>query len=400
MIKKHIFYLSLFSFIFILFSCNNDDSSEQIDPIQIENDYLIDVKLINTLNKEQIQAVGNFLFSSQTQFEAQYGVEGYKIEYRTTDVDGNEITASGALILPKTTQSIPLLSYQHGTLTNNSDAPSFFNTSSNLTGVTAAISSTGYAVVLPDYIGYGSSSSLLHPYEHKESLATASLDLLKAVKEFLKAEEKQLNDQLFLAGYSEGGFATMALHQKIEETTNWTVTMSAPASGAYNKTAFSLEVIQRNENLNFLPFYLWVVNSYNWIYDLDRDWNQIVNDPYDKRLSQVENPMNIPSTELNNNPQNLFLPSFRNGIENKSDISFKNALADNDCFDWTPKYPITLYYGTDDRFVFPLNTVTAGASIQKNGGDIKVVSYEGENHQSTFFLYLNDVFQLFDGIKK
>ena len=44
----------------------------------------------------------------------------------------------------------------------------------------AIFASSAMIVSMPDYLGYGVSSNLPHPYEHGKSLATASYDMLKA----------------------------------------------------------------------------------------------------------------------------------------------------------------------------------------------------------------------------
>lgn len=38
---------------------------------------------------------------------------------------------------------------------------------------------------MPDYLGYGASSNYPHPYEHRETLASTSFDMIMAVKENL-----------------------------------------------------------------------------------------------------------------------------------------------------------------------------------------------------------------------
>src|ERR1051326_8920384 len=100
-----------------------------------------------------------------------------------------------------------------------------------------AFATSGYAVAMPDYLGLGDSPGL-HPYHHARSEATASVDMLRAARAFCAANGFQLNGRLFLAGYSQGGHATMALLRELEtwHMNEFTVTACAPMAGAYDRS--------------------------------------------------------------------------------------------------------------------------------------------------------------------
>nr|WP_298929570.1 hypothetical protein [uncultured Allomuricauda sp.] len=46
----------------------------------------------------------------------------------------------------------------------------------------SALASNNYVVIMPDYLGYEASSNYPHPYEHGETLASTSFDMIMAVK--------------------------------------------------------------------------------------------------------------------------------------------------------------------------------------------------------------------------
>jgi acetyl esterase/lipase len=91
--------------------------------------------------------------------------------------------------------------------------------------------------------------------------------------------------------------------------------------------------------------------------------------------------------------------TIKNGILNETDSEFLDVLAANDTYDWNPVAPITLYYGTADDYVFPLNSETAYDALLANGANVDKVTYEGKNHETAFFPYLIDVFELFESLK-
>jgi dienelactone hydrolase len=376
--------------------CKKDDTDKQE-----QNVYLVEYSLITGLSETQVLNVAKMIpeVYDLALTKDLSEVKVYKLIYKTINVDGNEIVASGAVIVPVSDAVLPLLSYQHGTLTNYSDAPSQYSTGMEVRGTATIIASAGFVVSVPDYLGYGESKSYPHPYEHAQTLARTSFDMLMAVQEFCVTMSISLSDKLFLTGYSEGGGATMALHRYIEVNSDLVVTMSAPASGAYNKTAFAKEIIQTNEDLYFLPEFMWVIDSYNWIYGLNRPWNQYVNEPYATTLESVTDPFLFGSADISLNPQVLFTQTTIDGVSNSTDTEFMNALADNDNFDWTPQYPVTLYYGTADDYVFPINSETAYNAMYANGADITRVIYDGADHSEAYIPYIIDVFEMFESLK-
>ena len=76
-----------------------------------------------------------------------YSVRLYKVVYETITPIGGKTRASGALILPESTgRPLPLISYQHGTITQTNKAPSAMETTGEAF-VGVAMATAGYAVV-------------------------------------------------------------------------------------------------------------------------------------------------------------------------------------------------------------------------------------------------------------
>ncbi len=53
------------------------------------------------------------------------------------------------------------------------------------------LASTGYVVMLPDYIGYGSTKNMEHPYCAYNLIAGSVVDMMKAVREFCDEQKSQ-----------------------------------------------------------------------------------------------------------------------------------------------------------------------------------------------------------------
>ena len=170
-----------------------------------------------------------------------YGYKAYKIPYTTTDEEGNSVKVSGLMVVPTgvpeavTQAGFSMVSDDHGTIFANAEAPTVIAEGTSAPAGSSGILTSLFAFVTlqPDYIGFGDSSSHYHPFVLKNSLAESTVDFINAAKKFAQENSIHLNGQLFLTGYSEGGYAAMASLQKIENEGELQVTMAAPMAGPY-----------------------------------------------------------------------------------------------------------------------------------------------------------------------
>jgi pimeloyl-ACP methyl ester carboxylesterase len=315
-----------------------------------------------------------------------YPIRAYRLTYRTRTPEGTETTASGAVLVPVGAGPLPVLSYQHGTIAPGSEgqAPSHYAAGSDVWSVVSVVASTGFVVSAPDYLGYGASKALPHPYEHAASLASASADMLRATREFCEQQKVEVNQKNYLIGYSEGGYATMALHKLLEEkyASTLPVAASAPGAGAYHKSAFARYVLGATQPLSFLSSYVWVLRTYDRVYGLNRPFAFYYQAPYAARL-QAD-----PFAAVPDLPSQLFAPAFRQAVLANSDAAFSAALADNDIYDWQPRAPLALFHGTADDYVPFFNSQDAYDAMHKRGAtQVELHPIPGGNHFSSAVQY-------------
>lgn len=301
----------------------------------------------------------------------QYDVRAYKLVYETINPWGARTQASGALLLPDNAPGpLPLVSYQHGTLTQINQAPSSMNLGGEVS-IGIAFATTGYAAVVPDYLGLGSSPGL-HPYHHARSEATAAIDMLRAAKSFCQANGFVLTNKLFLCGYSQGGHATMALLRELEEfhTNEFKVTACAPMAGAYDLSGVTTS--------NFLsgvaspnPYYfLYLLGAYQSIYHFAGSLSNLLAAPYDSTLpplldgSHTGGQMN---SALPLNPLNILKPEYLADFRSNPRHPLRLALQENDLYRWRPRAPLRLYHCAADQDVVIANSQVALASLQALG---------------------------------
>ncbi len=372
-----------FGFLF-LSSCDRTET-----PTEPQNQYLVGSSVGLELTKAQIaeQVVGLGL-GPLIGGILKNGIKGYRITYKTKNTDGQEITASGALIVPVSTSEVSMISVQHGTITNDEQAPSNFKDGADAS-LNSLFSALGYIIAAPDYIGYGASKDLPHPYEHRASLASASLDMLRASREFLKEQnEVKWNNKLYIAGYSEGGFASMSLQKMIEEEvpTEFDLRASSLGAGAYDKTAFMKHLINNKTHgiPGFNRSYLWVTLTYDRVYGLNRPKSAYFKEPWASEIGKKGLDVNIDASF-----NTIFTDAFIKGVNDGTDKGFLDAVADNNVYDWKPRTPTQLYHGDADQLVFYFNSKNAFDAMRKRGAtNVNLTTIKGGDHGSSIQDYL------------
>jgi hypothetical protein len=168
----------------------------------------------------------------------------YDIRYETVGGAGEPTTASAALMIPTglgagCTGARPIVLYAHGTTTDR--AFSMANMQNTETLFLAALfASKGYIVVAPNYAGYDTSALPYHPYLIADQQSKDMIDALTAARTALPLASATLtkdSGQLFITGYSQGGYVAMATHRAMQAA-GMQVTAAAPMSGPYALAAF------------------------------------------------------------------------------------------------------------------------------------------------------------------
>jgi pimeloyl-ACP methyl ester carboxylesterase len=316
--------------------------------------------------------------------EIKYGVSVYRVVYHTT-YQGKEIKASGLICVPlNRTTPAPVLSAQHGTIFSNEEAPS------NFTGLTGfeLLAAGGYVTLIPDYIGFGESKGYFHPYYDQKHSAAAVVDFIKAGKAFYKEYNIAVNDQLFLAGYSEGGYVTLAAQNEIETNPAHGLKLTAVAAGAGGYDIASLLDAVTEKKSHPYPAYLaYVVQAYNRTNGWDRPLTDFFQEPYASRLPGLFNFINDGGTvnqQLTTQVRNLFSPDFLYALENEGqENAFYEALQENSFQNWAPQSPTRLYHGTADEIVPFANSERTFKRFKAQGADqIELIPLKGGTHGS------------------
>lgn len=328
----------------------------------------------NTLSITQLDSVLG-IFGAGGIITPTYELDVYKVLYKTPyKTLNNLVTVSGAMVVPKNTECpVPMSMYMHGTASNRTGVPSYGSSEMNIGLLFGML---GNIVVLPDYLGLGDSdtSVIIHPYIHAWSQANTSLNMVRAGRHILDSLQIDDNGQLFLFGYSQGGFATAATLREMETNypTEFNVTAAAPMSGAFDLTGAQKDLIA-SDSAYATPGYLpYIILSYQSIYgNLYDSIQQVLKAPYDSLMPALFYSKNYGIGYINNQatpvPKHMVQDTTLANFEADSLHPLRLALAESHLLDWAPQAPIKLFYCDQDEQVTYLNSENAYDSWTANG---------------------------------
>lgn len=383
-------YLKGLFFLFLVFgvtACFNDDDDENLNLT-----YLVDFTPVRQYSPATVEYTLNLFASDHPDLnflldEVEYSFQVYKIKYNTT-FQGETIVASGVVSVPIADESFPVMSYQNGTNTLLNNAPSVNPSNNDLYLLLEFVASTGMVISLPDYLGFGASDNLFHPYLHKESTVQTVLDMLRAVKELAQVENFELNNELFLTGYSLGGWATLQVQKAIEQqySNEFNLVASSPSAGPYDLTYINDYIIGQTEYP--MPYYVgFMFNSFSNLNEITTPIGDVFNSPYDALIPGLFDGTNSGAeinAALTTNVADLFTENYlQNYNTDESFSSIRSSLEMNSIEAWNASTPTLLVHGTTDEFVpfqVSLNMYNDFLSTGVSEEQVKLVPLPDLNH--------------------
>lgn len=336
-----------------------------------------------------------------------YDVSVYKVTYVTT-FKNSPIVASGLICIPKTAGSYPLLSFQNGTNTKNGNAPSMDFTNSSF-ALVEGIASSGYVILMPDYIGFGASASILHPYHQRESNNSAIIDLIRASEEFLSSKPGGVtgNGKLYLMGYSQGGWATLSALSELEQNPVTTEQIQAASCGAgsYDLIAMTnyLLGVQTFPSPLYLPYF---VDSHIKNGFMAMSLNSVFKEPYATRIPGLFNGMydsDVIDAQLNDTISKFLSDSLLLYFGNSATYNeLRNELVVNSVPVWKSTNRIFFAAGTADLDVpsfISLDTYNAFINLGLDTSQIKLSLYPNLDHSTALIPWGLETINWFNTLK-
>ena len=315
---------------------DDDPATPEQPPENSAPGALLSGSMVNTITSAQItQAFKDPESHIQGGIVPRYSVSSYRLNYVTTDKNGAKVTASGLVSVPVKAAGArsPVLSYQHASTFRNNQAPSI---KVEAVEPPLVLASLGYIVVAPDYVGFGASYGVEHPYLTSSPSSRAVIDMLSAAQTWRRQAGVADNGQLFLAGYSEGGYATMAAHRAIHQQGGELKTQlqaAVPGAGPYDVQETLDEQLDRVRKL-FPPLALLIDPDH-----LSDASESVRNEVRRLLLRQM-----VPE-DGDVRYQTLFMDRFL--ADDKAGIAAEHSVH----LGWAPSVPVYLFHGRGDLTV-------------------------------------------------
>jgi pimeloyl-ACP methyl ester carboxylesterase len=375
-----------------------DTTTRDSTTLPIPSATLVESEKRNFYDKESLKSAAGMLGYGDLTGYIKYSAQSYLVKYKTRFMN-KEITASGLLFVPdNSTSEMPILSFQHGTTFKKSDAPS-----SSSYSEAVLLSAAGYITLVPDYIGYGISASEFHPYYIKEYSAGVVVDLIRAGREFLKNNSIHFKNKIFLAGYSEGGYVSMAAQETIEK--NYPdINLIAVAAGAggfdLNSMLADLTSDSNYPNPGYLSFLL-------TSFDICNNWGKgpeyFFGDSFENKFPVLLNGSYSASyinNQLTTDLNNLLDSAFYSDLKKGGEEFFRNEINENSIGTWPAHTPIRIYHGTADEIVPYKNSASFSEKLKSSGASsVTFIPIQNGTHGSSFKPMAVDFLNWFEMLK-
>lgn len=343
-----------------------------------------------------------FFGTSVAYTPATNAVRLYRVTYRSVIPEqGNRPTvATGLLAIPEVAaKDLPLVSYQHGTVYGKQQVPSYPDQSPETQLMIAQFAGQGYLLIGADCFGMGGSAEP-EGYMVKASHQQATHDMLIAARAVL-AQMKLTPTRLDIAGWSQGGFVTMAFLERLEavgEPVTAAATASAPVDVMATLNGFLF--FPRKNDADWVTT-LFILSSFSFenyyrIPGLARaliapDHYEIARKAYER---QPFNAADVP-TDLGKllQPQ-YFDPQFF------ATSAYGRLLAKANAYRWVIRTPTRNYLGTADEAITPgIGQLAMTWQRAMGSGDsaVEAISTGPTSHRGTFATAVPEWKRWFDG---
>ena len=345
-----------------------------------------DVARLNTILKTDTPAFSGIPVSYTPAHNA---VRLYRITYTSVipEIGNKPTVTSGLLAVPDTEgKSFPTVSYQHGTVYGHDEVPSFPEQSPETQLMIAQFAGQGYMVIGADYFGLCISTEH-EGYMVKGSHQQATYDLLMASRAVL-GKMKLSSDKLFLAGWSQGGFVTMAMLEKLEAAgikVDGAATASAPLDVYALMEGFPL--YPRKFDAAWLNSIMILSSfAYENYYGEPGLAHSLLTDQYYPIAKKAYDREPINPADITTDLHKLIRPEYFDA-QYFANSAFGKLVKSAQAYRWPVKSPVHNYYGeTDEAITIGVGRMaeTYAQSMGSGNPNVKAISTGQTTHRGTF----------------
>lgn len=303
----------------------------------------------------------------------------YRVVYTSRDQENKNTRLSGLVAIPAKGAPRGLVLWNHGTITQQASAPSNYRPGGKAeTGnVLLAFGSGGYAVAMPDYLGYGENSQGVHPYPMGKINARSALDLMNPSRVLGKKLKRPIGRQVWVAGYSQGGAVAMWTARLLQERGTPPV-RSAALSGPYDLTGATRESLlttPQNDVQFYGQIFLASLMARGYVQQRHLNYSELfkpamalavrsayaAEKPDEDRIKGMALAAKIARAK---SLRDVLSPKFATALEAvDTRHPLIQEMRESDCLDWTPRAPLLLWALQGDTIVPVGNTDNAMAAF-------------------------------------
>lgn len=230
-----------------------------------------------SLKKHHFSEKSVFKVMKQLYYHSHKLFVSFPVAYWSQSPQGDSLLVSGRVYLPKNRTLNGIIIANHYTMTSDVEVPS------NMLSMEMVYLTKGYAVIMPDYVGYGLSNYKLHPYLHWRSAAQTAIDLLDCMPDVLDYYGYSYTTDVIVTGYSQGAAVALGVTRMIEENRakgidHWSVRKLYAGAGPYDPAGTYLYSLERDE-MGIPAAIPLIVLGLGDAYNLDFSMNDFFLDP-------------------------------------------------------------------------------------------------------------------------
>lgn len=358
---------------------------------------------VDKLNKILTEDTPKFFGVTVKYTAARNAVKLYRVSYSSVVPErGNKpIAATGLVAVPDIAgTAFPMVSYQHGTVYEKTQVPSYPDQSPETQLMLAQFAGQGYIVIGADYFGMGSSKEP-EGYMVKASHQQASYDMLLASRAVL-ADLKLSSSKLFVSGWSQGGFVAMAFLEKLEAAgvkVDAAATASAPVDVSVALNGF-LSFPRKNDADWVNSLFILSSFAFENYYGVPGLARSLIADAYYDvaRKAYLREPFNV--SDVPTDLHKLLKPDYFNP-QFFAESAYGKLVEQTAAYRWVIKSPVRNYYGeADEAIAVGLGrlAMTYQRAIGNGNPQVEAVSTGQTSHRGTYATAVPQWKTWFDGL--
>ena len=315
---------------------------------------------------------------------------GIPCAYWSQEPNGDSLLVSGQVYLPKNRKLNGIMIANHYMMTSNPEVPT------NMTAMETIFLMKDYAIIMPDYVGYGLSRDETHPFLHWRNAAHTAVDLLYCMPDLLDYYGYEYPKDVVIEGYSQGASVALGVARFLEETNSeWNIRKLYAGAGPYNP-ALSYDYCVAHDVVGIPSLIPLLIIGMNDAYDLNLNMEDVFLEPLLSNYEEWVCSKSYPMKEIDQlmgsyRMSELMKTPWMNRDDSTTRLLY-NVLLDNSNVGYDLQSPAYFIHSLDDELVPLYNTLI----LMENMPDNSQIEYDFQHygtHMETSIAFLKAVFQ-------